>query len=289
MIAFLFFRLLLERLRISSRWTLLFALVLNTSGLVLISDWQYLDSSNDICGNYSVLYEASSNNECINGRHKEWCVGGMNAKYCFANETTIIYYRDTLAKDIEQGDCQLCTDDEQLDESCIALKLYNDELCPITQLEVTNDEIFSICLYSLDDKEADNLTKTFPFDCNPDAVFLNNLFLDVMHVMNMSQNSFTSVERQLCEFNDECYWNPQSIVTGDYCEDCPKLCRNKKKSLSFIQVCIGMGVLAFSIEMTRYTSLPMLSKVVSSNMKVWGSIRLSYLIIIIMAYNNYYS
>ena len=39
---------------------------------------------------------------------------------------------------------------------------------------------------------------------------------------------------------DECFWNPNSRVSGIVCDECLKVCRSKDKSLNFVQLLIGV-------------------------------------------------
>ena len=267
-----FCRLILARLKVSSRWVLLIALIFNSGGLALISNWQLLSSSNDTCENYSILHETTHDaNMCMNRDSRECVdVNYWNTESCLANKSAIIYYRNmnlTVTSNENQQDvCRPCHGIELLNE-CTALKLDNNELCPTDHQaeEITNNYI---CVYPFDNGDLFVLpSEKFLINCKPDEVY-DHFHLDMLDIISSMQISFKSLEQELCEANDECYWNQQSIITGDFCENCPKICRNKETSLNFVQVCIGIVILTMSIEMTRYTMLPMMSKLVSSNMKV---------------------
>ena len=38
----------------------------------------------------------------------------------------------------------------------------------------------------------------------------------------------------------QCFWNPLSRITGDYCERCRHVCLSKTRSLNFIQLIFGV-------------------------------------------------
>ena len=40
--------------------------------------------------------------------------------------------------------------------------------------------------------------------------------------------------------NYQCFWNPMSRVTGDYCDRCREVCLSKSHSLNFVQLFIGI-------------------------------------------------
>ena len=46
--------------------------------------------------------------------------------------------------------------------------------------------------------------------------------------------------------SDHCFWNPQSRVTGDFCNSCAPSCLSKEKSLNIVQFCIGALLVASS-------------------------------------------
>ena len=116
-----------------------------------------------------------------------------------------------------------------------------------------------------------NKTITIGFHINNE--YLNScdyseLIVSVMDGIEDLMNRRNSEHQQKCESNDLCYWNPDSIITGEYCYECPPLCRNSKKSLHFAQICIALTLITLSIEISRYTLLPLMSKVVSPPLKV---------------------
>ena len=71
-----------------------------------------------------------------------------------------------------------------------------------------------------------------------DSLNLDNTYVD------MTNGSFVTIERRACELLStdtyQCFWNPHSEVTGEYCAECLKVCRNVKKSLTFVQFSLGL-------------------------------------------------
>lgn len=47
--------------------------------------------------------------------------------------------------------------------------------------------------------------------------------------------------------SNDCYWSPQSIITGKRCEDCQPICRSISHSLTFVQFLLGSALLLVSI------------------------------------------
>ena len=46
--------------------------------------------------------------------------------------------------------------------------------------------------------------------------------------------------------SDRCFWNPQSRVTGDFCNSCAPACLSEQKSLNIVQFSIGALLIASS-------------------------------------------
>ena len=46
--------------------------------------------------------------------------------------------------------------------------------------------------------------------------------------------------------SDRCFWNPQSRVTGDFCNSCAPACLSEQKSLHIVQFSIGALLIASS-------------------------------------------
>ena len=65
-----------------------------------------------------------------------------------------------------------------------------------------------------------------------------------------------------------CHWIPYSIVTKNYCNDCPPICRNPDKSLSFVQFCLGAALLMLSIPIAWVPVAAMASERTRKEMQV---------------------
>ena len=104
----------------------------------------------------------------------------------------------------------------------------------------------------------------------PEGSFVECIPSDMESTIQSSgnyMNTNTTYEEQ-CRSSKECYWNPDSIITGKHCDTCPGICHSNSGSLNFIQVCIGVFFICLSIDMTRYTTMPLMSKFVPGNLKV---------------------
>ena len=60
-------------------------------------------------------------------------------------------------------------------------------------------------------------------------------------------DSHNSSESYFCEqygnSSYNCFWNPVSRITGDYCERCRQVCLSTEHSLSFFQLVVGIMLL----------------------------------------------
>ena len=90
-----------------------------------------------------------------------------------------------------------------------------------------------------------------------------------VHVQTVQvlESRLAVLAEDLCEgqFHHSCHWNPHSTVTGRYCEDCPPICRDKKKYLHFFQFVIGLTLLFVTFEMIRIPTVCMVSDLVQNN------------------------
>ena len=64
-----------------------------------------------------------------------------------------------------------------------------------------------------------------------------------------NESTHNSSANYYCEqFGDDnnynCFWNPISRITGDYCERCRAVCLSETHSLNFIQLFIGIVLLS---------------------------------------------
>ena len=64
----------------------------------------------------------------------------------------------------------------------------------------------------------------------------------------LSNNS--TLHRQSCEAlsssGHQCFWNPQSRITGDFCNTCHKSCQSEQKSMNFYQFVIGVLLISLA-------------------------------------------
>ena len=70
-----------------------------------------------------------------------------------------------------------------------------------------------------------------------------------------------------CEKDENCYWNSDSIVTGEYCFNCPTLCR-MKNGLHFSQVIVAMTLFVAAAMFARTILYPILSKASPKHIQV---------------------
>ena len=68
--------------------------------------------------------------------------------------------------------------------------------------------------------------------------------------LNFSANEISDFCINASTSEDTCYWNPQSRITGKYCSDCTQRCSSIQKSLYFSQLCIGLMLTIFVLQIT---------------------------------------
>ena len=80
-------------------------------------------------------------------------------------------------------------------------------------------------------------------------------------------------EQFCCEqFNNaseyECFWNPVSRITGEYCERCRPVCLSKEHTLNFVQMLAGMVLLSFCLAPGRLLVTTIASDISGGNSQV---------------------
>ena len=68
--------------------------------------------------------------------------------------------------------------------------------------------------------------------------------------------------RNLSTSGSECFWNPNSRVTGEYCAECFKVCRSVDKSLNFVQFSIGAMLFAMTLSPFQISPVVLVSDVI---------------------------
>ena len=69
-------------------------------------------------------------------------------------------------------------------------------------------------------------------------------------ISSSSNSSFNNWWVESCEAlsssSHQCFWNPKSRITGEFCNTCHKTCYSEQKSLNFYQFSLGMSLIALS-------------------------------------------
>lgn len=66
----------------------------------------------------------------------------------------------------------------------------------------------------------------------------------------------------------QCFFNPDSRIAQEYCDDCRPLCRSELHSLNFVQFLIGVCLFSFSFPLVRITMTIMFSDALGSASQV---------------------
>ena len=219
---------------------LLLSLLIGTSGLITLGDWQSISDTS--CSNISNVSIQSNINSCS---ITSSCVNST-----FNPNTTIYFYKMDTSFDYSSS-CTSC------DTDCLALQLSEGSPCTITEtLLLMKQQMKKIqcTIQNITYALCHLLPETFESIFNQsDRTVTTELIID--------DNNVISSNQQICESYEDCYWNQDSYITGDYCIDCLPICKSKSKSLSFIQACIGVGSVTLSLSMGRYILFPIMTKV----------------------------
>ena len=66
----------------------------------------------------------------------------------------------------------------------------------------------------------------------------------------------------------QCFWNPQSRVTGDYCNTCLPVCLSLQTSLNFYQFSIGVLLMAVAATLQFIFNLALVSDITQKRHQV---------------------
>ena len=232
-------RLLLERVKLSSRIVLLLSLLIGTGGLITLGDWQSISDTS--CSNISNVSVLSNINDCV------------TVNSTFNANTTIYFYEMDTSFDFNSS----CTSS---DIDCLAIQSSSeDNICTMT--------VATPLLIKQQMKEIECTFQNITYAlCRSPETFKSNFSLCNKtfeeHITKLIGDiNVVSSNQQICKSHEDCYWNQDSFITGDYCVDCLPICKSKSKSLSFIQACIGLGLITLSLSMGRYILFPIMTKV----------------------------
>ena len=186
---------------------------------------------------------------------------------------------------VSLGDWQSISENPCSNVSNMSTKSYNDhcllnDCVPVSNILNSNTTIYYLPLNSTDtcalcNEENPSIGKKMEkFKCHyqntiytfclstfeSNNKFCNDTIEDLASAIDELYDKMFS-NKLMCESYDDCYWNKDSIITGDYCEDCLPICRSKSGSLSFVQMCIGVSLVLLATGIGRYMLYPMMTKV----------------------------
>lgn len=100
-------------------------------------------------------------------------------------------------------------------------------------------------------------SEEFSFEKNHSSCNWQNALLSNIKISQCYDN-FSLDSQCLCESFDsrpdyKCFWNPNSRITGDYCERCPHTCLSISHSLSLVQLALGLLLGGFGFGLSRFT------------------------------------
>ena len=217
--------------------TLLTSLIFGTIGCLLLIDWPFLLSFDNTCSKYSNELEFSS----------DICDTTDNVSMCFplsydANMPFDIQhcinqpFNSSVLSHVDNTILVISSSDSCQDDSVVNKMTY-DQLIEVITANVSQARIN---LFSLTDS-------------------INASYLSIHKLLE---------DKEQCLSNDQCYWNPKSIVTGTCCDTCPSLC-HKKNTIPFVQLCASALFLSISYMLGRYIVQPLMEKMSPISIQVW--------------------
>ena len=98
---------------------------------------------------------------------------------------------------------------------------------------------------------------------------------------NNAGNTSTLSPCEVCKMHSgdpyQCFFNPDSRITHEYCNDCRPFCRSELHSLNFAQFLIGVCLFSFSFPLVRITMTIMFSDALGSASQVMVAVLVFFL------------
>ena len=81
-----------------------------------------------------------------------------------------------------------------------------------------------------------------------DSVLSSGLMFPPTDELNSTSNSSLYVERceALSSSSHQCFWNPKSQVTGEFCNTCLPTCLSEQTTINFYQLTVGILLISFA-------------------------------------------
>ena len=104
----------------------------------------------------------------------------------------------------------------------------------------------------------------------------NETQLNVTIEENSTNKTLILSPCELCKMHSgdpyQCFFNPDSHITQEYCDDCRPFCRSELHTLNFAQFLIGVCLFSFSFPLVRITMTIMFSDALGSASQVYNVI-----------------
>lgn len=263
------YRLLSQRFKLSSRFVLLTTFVCGTVGIITISDWQSIVSNEcNVLSNASTSTQYSTSSICPMDQTCLYAgdiISGNCSLFTANGDQFLYYYKSTTGFVANQLHCPSCSS-----ANCWQYKLSSDddEICKSTEDKTTNEHILTfpnVFQYQGSNYSA-CLPTTTPYKYTNESNC--TLMLKSIFIRSLTFTNSVTDEQTTCESNKNCYWNQNSIITGEYCADCLQSCNSRSSSIHFSQVCIGLFLVALSSLMGHFIIFPILTKITPTQIQV---------------------
>ena len=262
------YRVILVRVHIDTRYILLVLLILSTAGLLLLGDWQTLRSV-DQCNNFSIEADNSRSHIASTQCSSQPCAqfeldfsqvcedasqNDSRVSDLVFSQFNISLYSAVLADGTGQWPsaslvpyCPPCSD---LDNTglCMHASIDSGQICAVELTHLETSPGMSSISTNLVDYQA-RLCITIGHETSAEKLSSSCPSLPMTLMEGILSLPFTSSlqSQQQCEDHSiapyYCYWNQDSLITGNHCPNCSPLCRSTHKIPHFVQVFLSMALL----------------------------------------------
>ncbi len=262
-IPFPFFRLVFQRLKMSSQMIVLTGIITTMCGYLIVTDWQTIPY--DPCTEYSPFHHPEivqyyENNTIIVGRfqaesHLDFTLPKLKGVKLLSNINLIFadgtFFESDLRINLSCSHVDNCTCALK-NPACLHFKM--DENLNILLATSPEDVYYYDCSFNFNLRSP--ITACITLSRHQTALVGNRATAPVskqeaeIESINVLPKRVYFVARNSCiEANvtgHQCHWIPSSTITKKECKDCQPICRSVSQTLTFTQFLVGNGLLVYT-------------------------------------------
>lgn len=267
---YLCYRILFNVLKINNRILVILVTLSTIFGSLLIADWQTIGY--DSCKEYSgeKIHSMSLPQHCIQ-LNSELNYSTINLDKVSSDKIMNCKHIKSMCNPQPLRNSRTSTvfTKLNLDSNCFEIKLYLRAKNDTTELHEsfkcnTSGNRLSLCIdvydsYSVSELQIKNYAEYILRTIKAKKSELK---------IHDHTNNKKILLGEVCINHEQCHWNQFSEITGEKCFSCSPICRNKSKSMSFVQFSVGIALFVFPIPISRVILMILISEKLAKDEQV---------------------